>query len=82
MVFDVIALNSGREGCSAFVTPKARDISTYLEHHRVGDSDGEVGEHGPRLVCLDAFESEIVRDFMNRKEYVLICGASNCIGGK
>jgi len=53
-----------------------------FKHHRVRNADGQVRKHGKDSVGPDALEDEVVSDFVNRKEEVLVRGPTDEIGGE
>ena len=57
-------------------------MHAYLERGRVWDTDREVGKDSESLVSSDAPEREVVRDFVNGEEEVVVRGAANRVRGK
>lgn len=50
---------------------------TYSEGSTVWDTDGEIGKDGEEAIGEAGFESEIMGDFVNGEEKVLIGGCAN-----
>ena len=48
----------------------------------VGDSDGEVGEDGQEAIGERGFEGEVVGDFVDGEEEVLVCCGAYYVGGE
>lgn len=57
-------------------------MHAYLERGRVWDTDREVGKDSESLVSSDAPEREVVRDFVDGEEKVVVRGAANRVRGK
>ena len=47
----------------------------------VGEADGEVSEYGEETVWKGIAEGEVVRDFVDCEEEVLVCGGADEVGG-
>lgn len=46
----------------------------------VGDADGDVGEYGEEAVGERGAEGQVVADFVDREEAVLVCGCADDVG--
>ena len=57
-------------------------MHAYLECGRVWDTDREVGKHSESLVGSDAPEREVVRDFVDGEEKVVVRGTANHVRGE
>lgn len=53
--------------------------NTCLERNGIRDADGQVGEHGEKLVCLDTAKGKVVRDLMDSQEKIVVRCAANSI---
>ena len=62
--------------CSPAVSSNL-DVHAYLERGRVWDTDREVGKDSESLVSSDAPEREVVRDFVDGEEEIVVRGSAN-----
>jgi hypothetical protein len=80
VVLDVVFLQEA-EAAMVLVRTSAWTSGTHLERSRVRDPDGQVREHGQEFVGLYATEGEVVSDFVDSEEQVVVCRPTNHIGG-
>ncbi len=76
MMLDVIPL---WHGLSSNTCPDGHERRTHLERGGVGDANGKVREHRKGFVNSGAPEREVMRDFMNGKEEVVVRRAADDI---
>ena len=56
--------------------------TAYSEGGAVGDADWEVGEDGEEAVRGGGAEGEVMRDFMDREEEILVGRCADDVGGQ
>lgn len=54
-------------------------MGQHLKHGTVWDTDGQVGKYRKRLVRHDTLERQVVRNFVNSKEQIMVESAANSI---
>lgn len=55
---------------------------TYSERGRVRNADGQVGDDSKQAVRQTRLECEVMRDFMDGQEKVLVGSGTNDVGGE
>lgn len=58
------------------------NVNPYLEGGRVGDTDGKVRKDSERLVRPNTLEGEVVCDFVDGEEEVVVGSTPNHVGGE
>lgn len=55
---------------------------TYTKRSIVRNANGKVGEDGQRTIELGRFRGQVVRDFMDSQEEVLVGSSADDVGGQ
>lgn len=71
MVFNVVFLSRPSQSSRRMRMGRP----TNFEEHGVGDGDGQICKEREEPVVADRFEREVVSDFVDRKEKVLVRGS-------